>query len=540
MRLSRRLDRLEAILDARPDPTDAIFQMLSALYRAWGTDQTIEPTLETVARVVPGYPSWGRWTRRIETEILSRAKGEKPNKTLGRLTQVGLLAGNPKDQLVNLIEGGYIAQPKQLLFHAAARSADYPNGPTQIGFGGARGPGKSHAMFAQITLDDAKRYPGLKILLLRKVGKALKESAGDLRLRILRHTPHTLHKSTGTLTFPNGSRVILGHFKNESDIDNYVGLEYDLIGIEEATTLPAQKYRLIRTCCRTSKPGWRPRIYSNANPGGVGHTYYNRIYVEGSRTDPDVTFIPATYRDNIFLDRNYVKTLESLTGWLRRAWLEGDWNIHAGTYFTNFEPAIHIIKPFDIHTGHYRFYLTLDYGFAHPTAALLLAVANDQVYVVDEYRAQKRLTPQHSKALNSMLTRNGIEHRSIRSFTMGVDAWKRGKDGTTVAQEYEREGWNPEQAVMGRVQGAQEILRRFGDRDANIEPSLWIFENCTGLIEQLPQMQHDPKRLEDVLKVDADEEGFGGDDFYDALRYGLQEVATDLGPLDYDTLSFRR
>ncbi len=32
-------------------------------------------------------------------------------------------------------------------------------------------------------------------------------------------------------------------------------------------------------------------------------------------------------------------------------------------------------------------------------------------------------------------------------------------------------------------------------------------------------MQHDPNRPEDVLKVDADEEGVGGDDAADALRY---------------------
>jgi len=32
-------------------------------------------------------------------------------------------------------------------------------------------------------------------------------------------------------------------------------------------------------------------------------------------------------------------------------------------------------------------------------------------------------------------------------------------------------------------------------------------------------MQHDPHRPEDVLKVDCDEEGVGGDDAADCLRY---------------------
>lgn len=34
-------------------------------------------------------------------------------------------------------------------------------------------------------------------------------------------------------------------------------------------------------------------------------------------------------------------------------------------------------------------------------------------------------------------------------------------------------------------------------------------------------MQHDPHRPEDVLKVDVDEDGNGGDDPYDTVRYGL-------------------
>jgi hypothetical protein len=32
-------------------------------------------------------------------------------------------------------------------------------------------------------------------------------------------------------------------------------------------------------------------------------------------------------------------------------------------------------------------------------------------------------------------------------------------------------------------------------------------------------LQHDPNRPEDVLKVDADEDGVGGDDAADCLRY---------------------
>ena len=52
-----------------------------------------------------------------------------------------------------------------------------------------------------------------------------------------------------------------------------------------------------------------------------------------------------------------------------------------------------------------------------------------------------------------------------------------------------------------------------------VEPTLFIHKRCARLIETLPALQHDPNRPEDVLKVDADEEGVGGDDCADCLRY---------------------
>ncbi len=74
-------------------------------------------------------------------------------------------------------------------------------------------------------------------------------------------------------------------------------------------------------------------------------------------------------------------------------------------------------------------------------------------------------------------------------------------------------------ANTDRVQGWAEILRRLGDPDAGIRPSLFIHRRCARLLDTLPAMQHDPNRPEDVLKVDADEDGVGGDDAADALRY---------------------
>jgi hypothetical protein len=56
----------------------------------------------------------------------------------------------------NFIKTGVLPQPKQLAASAAARLCDHPNGPTAIGFGGARGGGKSFWLVAQMVAPSAQ------------------------------------------------------------------------------------------------------------------------------------------------------------------------------------------------------------------------------------------------------------------------------------------------------------------------------------------------------------------------------------------------
>ncbi len=89
------------------------------------------------------------------------------------------------------------------------------------------------ALVKAVGADDCQRVPGLKCLLLRKVGKANMENFEDLRRRLFGGLRHEFAAYRGVLKFANGSRIIAGHFQSESDIDAYLGLEYDVIGIED-------------------------------------------------------------------------------------------------------------------------------------------------------------------------------------------------------------------------------------------------------------------------------------------------------------------
>ena len=451
--------------------------------------------------------------------------------------RAAMAAGCAKEQIINFLKAGILLQPRQLVASAAARLCDQADGPTAVGYGGARGGGKSHWLLAQMGADDCQRVPGLKCLLLRKVGKANMEHFEDLRRRLFGRLKHEFSAYRGVLTFANGSRIIAGHFQAEKDIDAYLGLEYDVIGIEEATTLSSRKHLDISTCCRTSKPDWRPRIYSTSNPGGIGHAWYRAKFVTphvdeerraksgermGSlvwRRGMESVFVPARVSDNQYNNPEYQRILEGLTGWQRRAWLDGDWDLAAGQFFTTFRREVHVVGDFD-ETRARDWFCALDYGFAHYTVVLLGCTDSDgNTFVVDEHAERLWLPQRHAAAVKAMLKRHGLVVEQLQRFVAGADVFSRQSDGTTIAQQYAREGIRLRPANMDRVNGWAEVLQGLGDPDTGVAPRLYIHRRCGRLVETVPSLQHDPNRPEDVLKVDADEDGVGGDDAADALRY---------------------
>ena len=431
----------------------------------------------------------------------------------------------PEDQITNFFLRQYIPQPKQLEFHAASRLADAETGPDQVGFGGARGPGKSHAIFAQIALDDCQRCPGLKVLYIRKVAKNAREQFEDLRRAVLRGVNHEYNRSIGLISFANGSRIVIGHFKNESDVDQYLGLEYDVIAIEEATTLSLSKYKTLRDSNRTSKPNWRPRIYASTNPGNIGHSWFKERFITPARrnVEADTRFVFATVDDNRFIDSGYKKKLEDNTGWKLRAYRFGDWDIAAGQFFSTWRHDVHVLpKAFPL-PAHWPVWASLDYGFNHPTVAYLLTENDGVVYIVGEYWARRQLVPQNADGIKAMLAKHGVELKRLRSFEAGHDCFsqKGDSDGKTIADQYQEQGIRLTPANIDRISGAARFLELLGDKEHGIEARLKIFPACEKLIECVPILQHDPNRPEDVLKVDIDDDGMGGDDAYDAARYGL-------------------
>ena len=139
-----------------------------------------------------------------------------------------------------------------------------------IGYGGARGAGKSWAMRRKFILL-ASRYPGLRILLLRRTFPELRENhLLPLQLEIGGYVRYK--ESEKVFIFPNGARIKLGYCDNENDVLQYQGQEYDVIGFEEATGFTEFQIQFVSTCLRSVRTDFESRIYYTCERGGVGRS----------------------------------------------------------------------------------------------------------------------------------------------------------------------------------------------------------------------------------------------------------------------------
>lgn len=471
-----------------------------------------------------------------------------------RYVRLAKKCGCPADQITNFVKARLVLQKKQLLASAAARlcdkrcepcdadyaagrdvRADCPDcGPTKVGYGGSRGSAKSFWGLGQVGCDDCQRFPGLKFLYLRKVGKSGREAIQDLRRQVFHSTPHLYKSKDNLILFPhNESKIVLGHFRHENDIDTYLGIEYDGVLTEEATQLSHNKIKLIGTCIRSSKPGWRPRHYLTTNPGGIGHSWFKSLFIVPLRngTEASTRFIQALPSDNKFLNPEYRATLEALTGWMRAAWLHGSWDLMAGQFFTNWRRDL-VVKPLGPMPRHWRAWLGFDYGFAHYTSVHLLGQDGDgNVWIIDEHAERGWLPEQHADAIKAMLGRHGIPIGDLDAILAGHDCFSKDHRAKTISDDYEALGLTLTRANLDRINGAAEFLRRLGTPETSPPrlPTLFIDPRCARLIECLPSLQRDLDRPEDVLKVDCDEDGLGGDDTYDSSRYALMYASEQKG-----------
>jgi len=245
-------------------------------------------------------------------------------------------------------------------------------------------------------------------------------------------------------------------------------------------------------------------------------------------------FIPATVFDNPTLLNNdpaYVRKLKKLNPILKAMWLEGRWDVFAGTYFSNWNPMHHIISqksfPIDKNIAQkcalYRFY---DYGTKAPFVCLFAAVTRDGDMVVFDEIVETGLSASKQAQMVNKYTwkKYKLKPTDFQDDIADPAYWTKHseKEGAlySPADFYSDEGIFLSKGNNDRKAKAKIVYEALEVPDDG-PPKLRFTENCSYCCETLPNLPSAENNPEDV---DTKSE----DHAYDALAYGVLKVLPSL------------
>lgn len=408
-----------------------------------------------------------------------------------------------------------VPQPKQELFLTSTERF--------VAYGGARGGGKSWALRFKLKALCLVN-PGIKCLIVRRTYAELFKNHIEVLLGELPESVAVYRDKNKSFCFCNGSVLQLGYCDSERDVLQYQGQEYDVIAIDEATQLTEYQFQCLKACLRGTN-SFPKRMYLTCNPGGVGHAWVKRLFIDreyrvGEKAG-DYKFIGASVYDNEALmanDPEYVCGLESLPEDMRRAWLNGEWDVFEGQFFREFNREIHVCEPFSIPDEWYK-YRSFDYGL-DMLACLWTAVDGDgNAYVYREVCESDLIVSEAAERILSMTP----NCEKIRETYAPPDLWSRQKDsGKSMFEIFCENGLDIIKASNDRVQGWAQVKERMRMREVadpisgekSEKPGLYIFSTCRELIRNIPLLQYDRHNPND-----ASTEPHAVTHNTDALRY---------------------
>ena len=375
-----------------------------------------------------------------------------------------------------------------------------------VAYGGARGGGKSWAVRFKATLLCAK-YPGIRVLIVRRSYAELRENH-IIPLQAQLNGLARYNDNEKSFRFINGSRLKFGYCSNDSDVSQYQGVEYDVVFIDEATQLTEYQFQTINATIRGTNT-FPKRLYLTCNPGGVGHQWVKRLFIDRDYTadenPDDYTFIRALVFDNVALmssNSEYVKTLQNLPEGLRQAWLYGDWDIFEGRFFPEFRRDIHVCEPFVI-PQEWRRYRVFDYGLDCFACYWVAVDFHENAYFYRELHESNLLV---SQAAQKMIDWTGDE--AVYATYAPPDMLNRHREtGKSTADTFYDYGVKLSIASNDRAAGwlnVKEALKVVSDEQGFPTSRVKFFPNCRQLIKSLGEIQTDEKDPNDVANTPHD------------------------------------
>jgi len=369
-----------------------------------------------------------------------------------------------------------------------------------IAWGGA-GSGKSYAA-AQKIIFWLIRKNNKKILVIRKTYPALKRTCLELIEKLLSEygIQYEINRTELVLSC-NKNKVIFLSLDDPEKIKSIT--DVDLIWIEEPTELTEEEYEQVRLRLRGRKlsQGEYRQIILTFNPIDANHWLKKRFF---DTVQEDVGIYKFTYKDNKFIDPEYVKVLEDLKNKdenFYRVYCLGEWGSMGDLVYTNW-----VVENFDPSTMSFDEVVAgLDFGYNNPCAYALIGIKDQEPYILDEIYRSRLVTSELAKLIKEKNAEYNI-NPSIYCDTSDPDR----------IEELHRAGLRVYPAEKDVMKGIS-IVRRY---------KLHIHPNCVNTIKEIRgyafKKDKNGNTLEEPVKFN--------DHLMDSIRYCLASMMEKRGP----------
>lgn len=366
-------------------------------------------------------------------------------------------------------------------------------------YGGA-GSGKSKFK-AQELLIKHLQEKRKKTLIVRKVGKTLRHSVFAEMVTVINEwlgqnagKIFNINKSDMEITCINGNKMIFTGLDDVEKLKSISGITD--IWIEEATEIVEEDLTQLNLRLRGISKVPK-QITLTFNPISALHWIKKRFF---DAEQGNVRIVKTTYLDNKFLDEAYkqeIENLKTIDPVFYEIYALGNWGVLGNLVYTNY-----IVRDFDIKPLLPYQRNGIDWGFNDPTAAVKVALYDNELWVLNEFY-RKGLT-------NTDLLK---EVKPIFDFNNKIIG-----DSVEPARilEFQRAGYKMKGAKKGQdsVKHGIDFIRRY---KINIHPS------CQNFINEIQAYHYRKDKDGNILEEPADINNH----LMDALRYALEDDANE-------------
>jgi phage terminase large subunit len=411
-------------------------------------------------------------------------------------------------------------------------------------YGGAAGPGKTAAICAE-AVTTALESPGTHVYIFRRTVPELRNSIlPEIQKQCaayLKNMPYNSEQRR--FVFNNGSFIQLAYLDNPGDQYRYQSAEIHLLMFDELTHFTQDEYEYLKTRVRAVEDRLL-RVMCASNPGGVGHGWVKSYFVdctqpgevfydEESKTDR--VFIPALIDDHPIKSfrEKYRRTLEAIPDPdLKKALLEGDWNIFSGQVFTEWRRAKHTFAKLPVDLQDCKIYAGLDWGYNDPTAVYWVAVTPEDergvihYYVYRELYANQKRPEDWAYEIGMFL-----RHEPIEYLAMPHDTYSN-LGGTKPIVDQFRDIFNKLNIRVNMIQAPtrthtdkinrQALMHQLLGDSADGRPHMMFHDSCANAIRTIPMLVYSDNRPEEINDKSEDHA-------YDGVSHVVYTISTGGG-----------